>query len=192
MTSQHTAEHNLCLYSAAHVLKAALQLKPAFRYLERRYGTAAQRGANRDVLQCFPVQPTAAPPSPWRWCVGSCRASPTPSSSAARARTSSWSRAPTTGALTTRSATRIRPRWKTPGATCPTPTRSCHCGQCLNFKSKQCPAKQGHFVCSETQKWKLLIVGCFSCLTAVHDWLGITFTVGIVCCLPKRENCPVN
>lgn len=143
MTSRHTAEHNLCLYSAAHVLKAALQLKPAFRYLERRDGTGrharshclpCQRGVNLDVLQCLSVQPTAAPPSPWRWCVGSCRASPTPSSCAAQARTSSWSRALTTDAPTTRSATRTRPRWKTLGATCPTPTRSCHCGQCLNFK----------------------------------------------------------
>lgn len=73
----------------------------------------------------FALQLLAEHPSPWRWWGGSCPARATPSSCAAQARTSSWSRAPTTAALMTRSAMQTPPRWRTLGVICRTHTRSC-------------------------------------------------------------------
>lgn len=78
-----------------------------------------------NIPPTFPPQPSVEHPSPWRWWGGSCRARAIPSSFAAQAPTSSWSRVPTTDAPTTRSVTQTRHRWRTRGATCQMPTRSC-------------------------------------------------------------------
>lgn len=75
------------------------------------------------------VQPMAVPLFQWQWYAGNCHVSPTPLNCAARAQTSSWSRAPTTAAQMTRSATQILRRWRTRDATCLMHTRSCHSGQ---------------------------------------------------------------
>lgn len=117
----------------------------------------------------------AVPPSPWPWSAGSCPVSPTPSSYVAQAQTSSWLKVPTMAALMTRSATQTPSRWKTHGATCLTPTRSCHSGQ---------------FVCmcsSERVMWKE--VKCVRCVWAEHFLWAVkaklTTTVNIInspCC----------
>lgn len=97
-----------------------------------------ERSEKLNLYFLFSLQPTLEHQSQWRWWGESCRARATPLSCAVPAPMSSWSRAPTMGAPTTRSVTRTWRRWRTLGATCLMRTRSCHKGRdiliCENHK----------------------------------------------------------